>query len=68
MAVNSSLSSRDVDICLVPEFYFELYKSSGLLNHIQYLLLTKQRCNIVISEGISNSILDYNNPDNIEIS
>jgi len=32
-AVYSVLSSRDVDICIVPEFNFELYGDTGLLIH-----------------------------------
>jgi len=33
-AVYSALSSRDVDICIVPEFNFELYGDTGLLSYI----------------------------------
>ena len=66
MAISAALSSRDVHICLVPEFYFELYSPTGLLNYVANLLLHSQKCVIVISEGISNSILDFK-PDSNQI-
>lgn len=58
-AVYSALSSRDVDICIVPEFNFELYGDTGLLNHAYQRLKIKKYCVIVITEGTIHNMLDY---------
>lgn len=34
----ASLASRDVNICLVPEFHFELYGENGLLENVYKLV------------------------------
>lgn len=58
-AVYSALSSRDVDICIVPEFNFELYGDTGLLNHAYNRLKCKKYCVIVVTDGAIDSMLDY---------
>jgi len=58
-SVYAALSSREVDICIVPEFNFELYGESGLLQHAYNSLLRKKSCVIVINEGCLYSMLDY---------
>ena len=38
-SVYAALSSREVDICIVPEFNFEIYGDTGLLEHVYKVLL-----------------------------
>lgn len=38
-SVYAALSSREVDICIVPEFNFELYGDTGLLQHVYNVLI-----------------------------
>ena len=51
LAVESSMASRDVNICLIPEIGYELYGPKGLLNFVIQRVKTKQYCIIVVSEG-----------------
>lgn len=65
IAMESCLASIDVNICLVPEFGFELYGKNGLLEYICNRVRIKRHCVIVVAEGackynillILNSIL-----------
>ena len=54
IAMMASLASRDVNICLVPEFPFELYGPRGLLDFIYRRLKHKKHCVIVVAEGAGN--------------
>lgn len=54
IAMWASLASRDVNICLVPEFPFELHGERGLLNFIYNRLRLKKRCVLVVAEGAGN--------------
>jgi 6-phosphofructokinase len=56
IALYASLANRDVNICLVPEFQFELGGPRGLLAFIVRRLKIKRHCIIVVAEGASNSI------------
>lgn len=51
LAMEASLASIDVNICLVPEFGFELYGVNGLLEYICQRLRVKRHCVIVVAEG-----------------
>ena len=52
--MESCLASRDVNICLVPEFGFELYGKNGFLEYVCRRLKAKKHCVIVVAEGSSN--------------
>lgn len=51
IAMMACLASRDVNICLVPEFPFELKGPRGLLEFIYRRLKHKKHCVIVVAEG-----------------
>ena len=59
LAMLSSLAARDVNICLVPEIPFNLYKENGLLDFILERIKVKEHCVIVVSEGAKSSLKDY---------
>lgn len=44
-------ASRDVDICLIPEFKFDLYGPNGVFEHIHHMLRLKSTCVVVVAEG-----------------
>jgi len=52
IAMYASLANRDVNICLVPEFSFELGGPRGLLEFIARRLKFKRKCVIVVAEGV----------------
>ena len=54
--MEASLASIDVNICLVPEFGFELYGKNGLLEYICKRVRIKKHCVIVVAEGASKII------------
>ena len=58
IALEASLASRDVNICLIPESHFYLYGENGLLNYIFERLKIKKHCVIVIAEGSASAVLD----------
>jgi len=58
IAMNSCLANRDVNICLVPEFPFELYGPRGLFAFISRRLRIKNHAVIVVAEGAGSAILD----------
>ena len=51
IALNSSLASGEVDICLIPETRFDLRGDKGLLKHIERILDAKGHCVVVVAEG-----------------
>jgi len=51
IAMYASLANRDVNVCLVPEFPFELEGPKGLLEYVRQRVLQKKSCIIVVSEG-----------------
>ena len=50
------LASRDVNVCLVPEFPFEIEGPNGLLNFVQKRVEARGHCVIVVAEGAGNQI------------
>eukprot|EP01022_Parablepharisma_sp_SALTPOND_P032066 TRINITY_DN826_c0_g2_i1.p2 TRINITY_DN826_c0_g2~~TRINITY_DN826_c0_g2_i1.p2 ORF type:complete len:531 (-),score=66.17 TRINITY_DN826_c0_g2_i1:6503-8095(-) len=59
IAMHASLASRDVNICLVPEFKFDLDGEHGLLNYIfEERLKKKGHCVIVVAEGAALGVND----------
>ena len=53
IAMEASSASRDVNICLVPEFKFDINGSKGLLEYVVKRLKIKRHVVIVIAEGAS---------------
>ncbi|QDZ21274.1 ATP-dependent 6-phosphofructokinase [Chloropicon primus] len=51
IALNSSLASGEVDVCLIPETKFDLHGERGLLKHIERTLEAKSHCVVVVAEG-----------------
>ena len=58
IAMNASLASRDVNLCLVPEFKFDLYGPNGVLEYVIQRLQRKNHCVIVVGEGAGNACRD----------
>ena len=57
LAMEASLASIDVNICLVPEFGFEIHGANGLLQYICQRLRIKRHCVIVVAEGASKDLI-----------
>jgi 6-phosphofructokinase 1 len=58
IAAMSTLASRDVNICLIPESPFELEGEFGLYEAVCRRLLRKGHCTIVVAEGADDAIID----------
>eukprot|EP00826_Nyctotherus_ovalis_P002247 TRINITY_DN10431_c0_g1_i2.p1 TRINITY_DN10431_c0_g1~~TRINITY_DN10431_c0_g1_i2.p1 ORF type:complete len:518 (-),score=167.78 TRINITY_DN10431_c0_g1_i2:133-1686(-) len=59
IAMHASLASREVNICLVPEFKFSLDGKEGLLQYIfDKVLKTIGHCVIVVAEGAALGVND----------
>lgn len=56
IAMEATMASRDVNICLIPEAKFNLYGEKGLLNFIFKRLKLKGHCVIVVAEGAGKTI------------
>ncbi len=63
LAMESTLASRDVNICLVPEFGFELHGEKGLLEFVYKRTKERNYCIIVVAEGAGDAIMDDNLED-----
>ncbi len=55
--VSSSLASRDVNICLVPELSFQLYGPKGVYEALIERAKVKGHCIIVVSEGAYRGLI-----------
>lgn len=58
IALHASLANRDVNICLIPEFPFEVYGDKGLMEYIMKRLLERHHCVIVAAEGAAGGMKD----------
>jgi 6-phosphofructokinase 1 len=58
IAMIASLSSRDVNLCLVPEFKFDIFGPKGVLEYVCNRLKAKNHCVIVCGEGAGNACSD----------
>ena len=56
--VNSSLASRDVNICLVPELQFQLYGVNGVYESLIERAKVKGHCIIVVSDGAYRGLIE----------
>ncbi|CAG9461691.1 unnamed protein product [Pedinophyceae sp. YPF-701] len=57
VALNASLATGVVDICLIPEVKFEMEGKNGLMAYIEEVLATKGHCVICVAEGAGQDIL-----------
>ena len=66
MAMEACLASRDANICLIPEFEFELYGKYGLLEYIYHRIRLSRNVVIVLAEGAYKSCIDvdFNEKEN----
>ena len=58
IAVAASLASRNVNICLIPETYFQLYGENGVYERIIERAKVRGHCLIVIAEGAEDGLID----------
>ncbi len=58
IAMEATNASRDVHVCLVPEFKYKLYGENGVLEYIYKRLLAKRVCLVVVAEGAGDAALD----------
>ena len=59
IAMHACLASRDVNLCLVPEFKFDFDGDKGLLNYVfEERLKKKGHCVIVVAEGAALGVND----------
>ncbi|MED6131818.1 ATP-dependent 6-phosphofructokinase 5, chloroplastic, variant 2 [Stylosanthes scabra] len=61
IAMQASLSSGQVDICLIPEVPFNLHGPHGVLSHLKYLLETKGSAVVCVAEGAGQNLLQKTN-------
>lgn len=59
IAMEASSASRDVNICLVPEFKYDIYGPKGLLEYIAKRVQVKKHCVIVIAEGAGFDFFNF---------
>ena len=57
IAVNSSLASGVVDICLIPEVPFKLYGDRGMFAYLEKVLMEKGHAVICVAEGAGQDLL-----------
>ncbi|KAL8531472.1 hypothetical protein ACS0TY_008169 [Phlomoides rotata] len=57
IAMQASLASGQIDICLIPEVPFNLHGPQGVLNHLKYLLETKGSAVVCVAEGAGQDLL-----------
>lgn len=58
IAMHASIANGNVNICLVPEWKYELHGEKGVLAHILRRLKHKNHCVIVVAEGAASACLD----------
>lgn len=58
ISVLASLASRDVNICLIPEVYFQLYGKDGVYERIIARSKDRGHCVVVVAEGAEEGLID----------
>jgi 6-phosphofructokinase 1 len=58
LAMDAVRAARNANVCLVPEFPYDLYGECGLLRYISERVKLKGNCIIVYSEGASYAVRD----------
>lgn len=61
IAMHASLSSGQVDICLIPEVPFHIHGPHGVLRHLEYLLEKKGAAVLCVAEGAGQNLLRKTN-------
>ncbi|KAK6154185.1 hypothetical protein DH2020_013824 [Rehmannia glutinosa] len=61
IAMQASLASGQIDICLIPEVPFNLHGPNGVLSHLKYLLETKGSAVVCVAEGAGQDFLQKTN-------
>ncbi|ONM21807.1 hypothetical protein Zm00014a_015143 [Zea mays] len=61
IAMHASLSSGQIDVCLIPEVSFTLDGEHGVLRHLEHLLNTKGFCVVCVAEGAGQDLLQKSN-------
>jgi 6-phosphofructokinase 1 len=58
LAMDAVRAARNANVCLVPEFAYDLYGPNGLLRYISERVKLKGYCILVYSEGSSYAVRD----------
>lgn len=58
IAVHACLASRDVNICLIPEVFFQLYGEFGVYERIIQRAKERGHCVVVVAEGAEDGLID----------
>ncbi|MCL7043950.1 hypothetical protein MKW94_004543 [Papaver nudicaule] len=61
IAMQASLASGQIDVCLIPEVPFKLGGSYGVLRHLEHLIQTKGSAVVCIAEGAGQDLLEKSN-------
>ncbi|KAJ3705726.1 hypothetical protein LUZ61_009431 [Rhynchospora tenuis] len=61
IAMHASLSSGQIDVCLIPEVPFKVDGPNGLLEHLERLIQDKGFAMICIAEGAGQELLQKSN-------
>ncbi|KAL5722743.1 6-phosphofructokinase [Ranunculus cassubicifolius] len=61
IAMHASLSSGQIDVCLIPEVPFSLDGPYGVLQHLEQLIQTKGSAVICVAEGAGQNLLESSN-------
>lgn len=58
IAVLASLASRDVNVCLIPEVFFQLYGPDGVYERVIDRATKRGHCVVVVAEGAEDGLID----------
>jgi 6-phosphofructokinase 1 len=58
IAMNASMSSRDVNLCVIPEWNFEIEGKHGLCEYVVNRLKHRDHAVVVVAEGAAEGSLD----------
>ncbi|KAF0915417.1 hypothetical protein E2562_036112, partial [Oryza meyeriana var. granulata] len=61
IAMQASLSSGQIDVCLIPEVSFTLDGEHGVMRHLEHLLGKKGFCVVCVAEGAGQDLLQKSN-------
>uniref|UniRef100_A0A0E0B2Y2 ATP-dependent 6-phosphofructokinase n=1 Tax=Oryza glumipatula TaxID=40148 RepID=A0A0E0B2Y2_9ORYZ len=61
IAMQASLSSGQIDVCLIPEVSFTLDGEHGVMRHLEHLLEKKGFCVVCVAEGSGQDLLQKSN-------
>lgn len=61
IAMHASLSSGQIDICLIPEVPFQIEGPYGVLRHLEHLIETKGSAVLCVAEGAGQDFVEKTN-------